>query len=110
MNCPNPLENIEVANSPGANTAVLDDYQHVAQSLGNWAGLRTQANVVFFHDHVEDVEALALRLAPFEVIVLMRERTRVNAELLARLPRLKLIVTVGMWNAAIDLEAAKARG
>jgi phosphoglycerate dehydrogenase-like enzyme len=107
---PKPPEKIEVSNSPVVNIAVLDDYQHVAQSLGNWAGLKTQANVVFFHDHVEDIEALAARLASFEAVVLMRERTRVSAELLARLPRLKLIVTVGMWNAAIDLEAARTRG
>jgi phosphoglycerate dehydrogenase-like enzyme len=40
----------------------------------------------------------------------MRERTRFDANLLARLPRLKLIVSVGMWNAAIDLDAAKSRG
>jgi phosphoglycerate dehydrogenase-like enzyme len=40
----------------------------------------------------------------------MRERTPFDADLLARLPNLKLIVTVGMWNAAVDLHAAKSRG
>jgi phosphoglycerate dehydrogenase-like enzyme len=99
-----------VPNSSVANIAVLDDYQQVAHSLGDWASLKVQANVVFFHDHVEDIDALAARLAPFEAVVLMRERTRISAELIARLPKLKLIVTVGMWNAAIDLEAARARG
>jgi phosphoglycerate dehydrogenase-like enzyme len=92
------------------NVAVLDDYQRVAQSLGDWASLQPQANVVFFHDHVGDTEALAARLASFDAVVLMRERSRFDAALLARLPRLKLIVSVGMWNAAIDLDAAKSQG
>jgi phosphoglycerate dehydrogenase-like enzyme len=83
-----------MSGSAALNVAVLDDYQHVAPSLADWASLQPQANTVFFHDHV----------------VLMRERTRFDANLLARLPRLKLIVSVGMWNAAIDLDAAKSRG
>lgn len=92
------------------NIAVLDDYQHVAPTLADWASLQPQANTAFFHDHIDDPDALAARLAPFDAIVLMRERTRFDAELLARLPKLKLLVTVGMWNAAVDLHAAKARG
>lgn len=96
--------------SAAVNIAVLDDYQRVASSLADWQSLQPRANTVFFHDHAGDVDALAARLAQYEVVVLMRERTRFDANLLARLPRLKLILTVGMWNAAIDLEAAKARG
>ncbi|WP_144150210.1 D-2-hydroxyacid dehydrogenase family protein [Paraburkholderia sp. BCC1885] len=96
--------------SAAVNIAVLDDYQRVASSLADWQSLQPHANTVFFHDHAADVDALAARLAHYEVVVLMRERTRFDANLLARLPRLKLILTVGMWNAAIDLQAAKARG
>ncbi|TDV07170.1 D-2-hydroxyacid dehydrogenase family protein [Paraburkholderia caballeronis] len=92
------------------NIAVLDDYQHVAPTLADWSSLQPRANTVFFHDHEADPDALAARLAPFDAVVLMRERTRFDAALIERLPRLKLIVTVGMWNAAIDLPAAKARG
>ena len=92
------------------NIAVLDDYQHVAPTLADWSSLQPRANTVFFHDHEADPDALAARLAPFDAVVLMRERTRFDAALIERLPRLKLIVTVGMWNAAIDLQAAKARG
>jgi phosphoglycerate dehydrogenase-like enzyme len=99
-----------MSGSAALNVAVLDDYQHVAPSLADWASLQPQANTVFFHDHVSDADALAARLAPFDAVVLMRERTRFDANLLARLPRLKLIVSVGMWNAAIDLDAAKSRG
>src|SRR5690606_38201241 len=53
---------------------------------------------------------LAARLAPFEVICAMRERTAFDAALLARLPALRLLVTTGMGNAAIDMDAATARG
>jgi len=92
------------------NIAVLDDYQNVATTMADWSTLQPRARVVFFHDHVSDPAALADRLADFDAVVLMRERTAFDKDLLARLPRLKLLVTVGMWNAAIDLAAARARG
>jgi phosphoglycerate dehydrogenase-like enzyme len=98
-----------MVHSAVANIAVLDDYQQIARSLADWGTLSSRAQVVFFHDHDGDLESLAARLGSFDVIVLMRERTRVDAALLARLPRLKLIVTVGMWNAAIDLNAARKK-
>src|SRR5215213_10343707 len=88
--------------------ALLDDYQDVARSLAAWDSL--DATVTAFRDHVDDVEALAARLAPFDVIVAMRERTPFGAALLDRLPRLRLLVTTGMANAAIDLDAAAAHG
>jgi phosphoglycerate dehydrogenase-like enzyme len=94
----------------GVKIAVLDDYQNVGRSLADWASLAPRAQAVFFHDHVSDIDQLATRLADFEVVMLMRERTPMGADLIARLPKLKLIVTVGMWNASIDFEAAKARG
>src|SRR5947209_20597112 len=89
--------------------AVLDDYQNVGRSLAGWTSLAPRAQAVFFHDHVGDLDQLAARLADCEVVVLMRERTALGADLIARLPNLKLIVTVGMWNAAIGFAAAKAR-
>jgi phosphoglycerate dehydrogenase-like enzyme len=88
--------------------AVLDDYQHVARSFGPWDAL--DADVTVFHDHLTGLEPLAERLAPFDVVVAMRERTPFGADLLARLPRLRLLVTTGMANASIDLAAAAARG
>jgi hypothetical protein len=69
---------------------------------------------VFFDDHVEDRDQLAARLADFEAVLLMRGRTAMGADLhcppAQRLPKLKLLVTVGMWKAAIDCAAAKAWG
>jgi phosphoglycerate dehydrogenase-like enzyme len=94
----------------GVKVAVLDDYQNVGRTFADWSNLAPRAQAVFFHDHVADLDQLAARLANFEILMLMRERTALGADLMARLPKLKLIVTVGMWNAAIDFDAAKARG
>ncbi len=89
--------------------AILDDYQDVARGLADWSGL-PDATLVAFHDHVADRQRLAERLAPFDVLVLIRERTPLDAALVAALPRLKLVVTMGLWNAAIDVAACRARG
>ena len=90
--------------------AVLDDYQQAAADLADWRSLGAETHVVAFHDHVADRNALAARLADFDVLVLIRERTPLDAKLIAALPRLKLVVTMGLWNAAIDVAAARARG
>ena len=95
---------------PLPRVAVLDDYQQAALASADWSPLAGRADVSVFTDHVADPAALAARLAPFEVIVAMRERTPFPAELLRRLPALKLLVTTGMANAAIDLAAARELG
>jgi phosphoglycerate dehydrogenase-like enzyme len=88
--------------------AVLDDYQHVAAGLADWASL--DADVIFFDHHLNGADEVAAALADFEVIVAMRERTPFPAALLARLPALQLLVTTGSRNAAIDLAAAAEHG
>lgn len=90
--------------------AVLDDYQQVALSSADWSALADRAEVTVFADHLDDEDVLARRLAPFEVIVAMRERTPFLASLLKRLPRLRLLVTTGMSNASIDMAAAREGG
>jgi phosphoglycerate dehydrogenase-like enzyme len=90
--------------------AVLDDYQDVAESLADWASLPDGTEVVFFSYHLTDVDVLVERLAEFDVVVLMRERTAFPRSLIARLPRLKLIVTAAMRNVAIDVDAARDHG
>lgn len=87
---------------------VLDDYQQVAASYADWN--RLGADVRFVARPVEDDDDLVRLLAGAEVVVAMRERTAFSAARLARLPDLRLLVTTGMANAAIDLSAAKARG
>src|ERR1700757_2449794 len=89
--------------------AVLDDYQRNAESFANWSSLEPAAKTVFFHDNVSDINQLATRLEPFSAVVLIRERTRFGADLIGRLPNLKLILNIGMHNAAIDLEGGKPR-
>jgi len=81
---------------------VLDDYQHVARKYGQFDG-----DVHVLHEHLADpTEALH----GAEVVVAMRERTPFPAEIFDRLPDLRLLVTTGMANAAIDMRAAAAHG
>jgi len=86
--------------------AVLDDYQGVALQMADWSVLAPECRVEVFRDHLTDLDALADRLRDFEVVTCMRERTPFGQDLLKRLPNLRLLVTTGMRNAAIDLEAA----
>jgi phosphoglycerate dehydrogenase-like enzyme len=88
--------------------AVLDDYQGVAARFLGHVG--DDVEVVVFHDHVDDEDELVARLEPFDCVVAMRERTPFPARVLERLPGLKLLVTTGMGNASIDVDAAAARG
>jgi len=84
--------------------AVLDDYQRAAHRFADWSRLG-EHEVTFFHEPLEDVAAA---LEPFDVVCAMRERTAFPAELFERLANLKLLVTTGRRNAAIDMEAAAA--
>lgn len=88
--------------------AVLDDYQRAAHRFADWKGLG--AEVVFRQDHLGTTESLAAALDGFDVVVAMRERTPFTAERFAALPALRLLVTTGMANASIDLEAARRHG
>ncbi|MET4059479.1 phosphoglycerate dehydrogenase-like enzyme [Arthrobacter sp. UYP6] len=90
--------------------AVLDDYQHAATGFADWALLGNQIELTVFPDHLAEEDAVAARLAGFDVVVLMRERTPFPASLLTRLPQLKLLVTTGLRNASIDLDAARRQG
>lgn len=90
--------------------AVLDDYQDVATSIADWKPLEGKLRVQVFTEHFFDRAALARTLSGFEIVVAMRERTAFDAWLFERLPKLKLLVTTGMRNAAIDLEAAARHG
>ena len=90
--------------------AVLDDYQGMALSIVDWSKITDRAEVTIFQDHLSDLDVLAERLAPFDVICVMRERTPMSASLLERLPRLKLIASTGLRNASIDLAAAADKG
>lgn len=90
--------------------AILDDYQGVALSMGPWDRLPKSLDITVFRDTLKDEDALAARLAPFDAILAMRERTRFPAALLKRLPNLKLLMTTGERNRALDVAAANAQG
>ena len=90
--------------------AVLDDYQGVALGVADWSSLGSSVEVVAYPDHLSDPDAVVERLAPVDVVVAMRERTPFPRAVLERLPRLQLLVTTGMRNKSIDLEAAEQLG
>ncbi|MFK0004597.1 D-2-hydroxyacid dehydrogenase family protein [Paenarthrobacter sp. NPDC090522] len=91
--------------------AILDDYQQVSGDYAPWESLLDDGVkvTVFSAPFVSEEQAVAA-LAPFDIIVAMRERTRFPRRVLDSLVNLKLLVTTGMANAAIDMEAASERG
>jgi len=86
-----------------ARVALLDDYQGVALRMADWKSLPAGTDVVAFSDHLADEGALATRLADFDIVMAMRERTAFTRSLLERLPMLRLLITAGMRNASIDM-------
>jgi phosphoglycerate dehydrogenase-like enzyme len=87
--------------------AVLDDYQQRAAGWADWEALGPDTEVTFFAEPIAD---LAATLNGFDVLVLMRERTRFPEEVLAELPNLALLVTTGMRNAAVAIDHLRERG
>lgn len=90
--------------------AVIDDWQDVARDVVDWSVLDSLGQVTFEHDYPADNATLAERLGRYQVICVMRERTRFDEDLLKRLPKLELLVTGGMRNAALDMQAAAKLG
>ncbi len=87
--------------------AILDDYQNVALTLADWSKVKADAEIKVFTEPFVSPEAAAKALAGFEIICAMRERTPFPRAMFEKLPGLKLLVTTGMRNAAIDMAAAK---
>ena len=88
--------------------ALLDDWQENAHEYADWARVREGHQLDIYHDTIEG-DLLIQRLQDYDVLCLMRERTLFSAEVINALPNLKAIITSGMRNAAIDLDACKAR-
>src|SRR6202041_3110925 len=87
--------------------AILDDYLNVTLKLADWSRIGDRVDVTVFSEPFTSTEAAASALKDFEIVLAMRERTPFPRALFAALPRLKLLITSGMRNAAIDSEAAK---
>ncbi|WP_234680089.1 D-2-hydroxyacid dehydrogenase family protein [Bradyrhizobium monzae] len=90
--------------------AILDDYFNLALDVADWSKLSDRVDATAFSHPFASEQAAASALADFDIICAMRERTAFPRSLFDKLPKLKLLLTSGMRNAAIDMEAAKARG
>jgi D-3-phosphoglycerate dehydrogenase len=87
--------------------AILDDYMNLTLQMADWSKISDRVDVTVFNEPFASTEAAAGALGDFEIICAMRERTPFPRALFAALPKLKLLITSGMRNAAIDMEAAK---
>ena len=90
------------------NINILDDYTNVVRTL-DCVSLVKAHTLNVYTDCERNIDVLAERLRDTEALVLLRERTRITAELLARLPKLKLITLNGPWP-HVDMAACTARG
>jgi phosphoglycerate dehydrogenase-like enzyme len=90
--------------------AVLDDFQQVATEIADWSPVADRVETVSFAEHFGSEDELVSALAGFDIVVTLRERVAFPASVLARLPRLRLLVASGMRNSVIDFAAAEAHG
>ena len=89
---------------------LLDDYQGIALDYGGWDRVPDEWEKVALCQHIADPDELVEALAGAEIVLAMRERTQFPASTLDRLPDLKLLITTGMGNVAIDIPAAQRNG
>lgn len=89
--------------------AILDDYQDVSNKFVNWNKLAHKIELDVFNKFIAQENDLASKLIKYDVLCLMRERTPLAKRLIDKLPNLKLVITSGMWNASIDIDALKKR-
>lgn len=90
--------------------AVLDDWQGVARGAADWSELQRRAEVVFFADAFADEDDAVAKLADFEIVLSMRERTPLPGSLINRLPKLQMLGMTGARNLSLDTAACTARG
>jgi phosphoglycerate dehydrogenase-like enzyme len=90
--------------------AILDDYFDLALSAANWSEVSDRVDITVFNHPFASEQAAASALKDFEIVCAMRERTAFPKSLIEALPKLKLLLTSGMRNAAIDATALKDRG
>jgi D-3-phosphoglycerate dehydrogenase / 2-oxoglutarate reductase len=95
----------------GENMRIIipDDYQNAVRGLACFSKLAGH-DVMVFNDTVKEIDALAERFQHADALVLIRERTQINDQLLARLPRLKMISQTGKGTTHIDLTSCTQRG
>ena len=89
--------------------AILDDYQNVSQEFVDLKKLSGKYEIKVFSELFIDENEAIEQLRDFEALLIMRERTKITENLISNLKKLKYIITSGMRNKAIDLDAAKKR-
>ena len=89
--------------------AVLDDYQNVTHKFADWKIINEKIELKVFNIYIGNDINLSRKLIDYDVLCLMRERTPLPEELINKLPNLKLVITSGMWNASVDIDALKKR-
>ena len=90
--------------------AILDDYQNVALEMADWSPLDGDVEITVFNDHLADEDAVADRLKDFEIVMIMRERTPFPRTLFEKLPKLEHLISSGMRNLSVDVDAAADHG
>lgn len=90
--------------------SILDDYQGVALDMADWSPLNGRVDIVVEREPFANQDEAARALADSEIVAAMRERTPFPRSLVERLPKLKLLITTGMRNAALDLGALRDHG
>jgi len=90
--------------------AIINDYQDLAAECADWGSLAPEVTVEIFNDRLTDGALAATRLTPYDIVVAAREETRFDETLIGALPNLRLLVTHGKNNAALDLKSLAAHG
>ena len=89
--------------------AIIDDYQNIAQEFVDLKKLSGKYEIKIFSEPFKNEEEAVKELKEFEALLIMRERTLISKNLINNLKKLKFIITSGMRNKSIDLEAAKKK-
>ena len=89
--------------------AVLDDWQGLARKSADWSALKARAEVVFFPNAFAGEDDAATKLAEFDILLSMRERTPFPESLINRLPQLRMLGITGVANRTLDVAACTAR-
>jgi phosphoglycerate dehydrogenase-like enzyme len=91
--------------------AIIDDYQNVALKLADWSKVTKDVEIKVFTEAVRRSDADTINdLKDFDIVVMMRERTRFPRAVIDGMPKLKLLITTGAYNASIDMKACQERG
>ena len=91
--------------------AILDDYQNVALKLADWSKITNDVEITVFNEPVRRSDADTIRdVKDCDIVVMMRERTRFPRAVIEALPKLKLLITTGAYNASVDMNACQERG